>query len=568
MAGRFTEAKNVKVDNTPKENTENHIQVAFYGRVSKNEENMLRSLKNQPEILGNWMERYPDWEIFHIYLDEGITGLNTKKRHEFNQMMQDAKAHKFQVILIKSVTRFGRNISDTSKALDVLLALGIRIVFLEDNIDSANQGDIQKFGLFAWLAEIESRKISERVNLTFDKMKGDGYYFGSKSPYGYTKVEGKLFINADESQTIQNIYNWYLQGIGATVISNKLAENNIKPPLAKRWSEQHIKRILSNPCYIGDTYTNQSKTIDFKNRIRITNAIDEWNYFPNTHDPIIDKEIFNKVQQLMSQKKKLYKENHRPSSKHLLSNLIICGRCNSSYTRKAKKDRKILWNCWKYDKYGTAECTSESVNEEDLFLLLEYTFSNLKQNKDKLKQQRIKEKESLAKNQNNVIVVTKQLEDKKERLQVKLDKLLDLYTDDMISKDDYLQRSNPVSQEIKGIDNEIIAVIQGEENDKMLDMITNNLIKDLDMLGDRENWTNAILKRHIEYIKVYDKENIEILLFATKKSFNLSEEKEYLNTNTHCSRCVEGGTSKEIARFQCIEVSKPINVIGYVRIRD
>ena len=557
---RIAEAKNqfnqqpsdIKNTNIPI-NDINELHVGFYGRVSKDEESMLRSLKNQKEFFGNWLEQNPNWKLYDIYIDEGITGLNTKKRHGFNRMMHDAKNGCFQIVMIKSISRFGRNMSDTSAALDVFLELGIRVIFVEDNIDSINKQDLEKFGLFAWLAEIESRKISDRVNITFDKMRKEGYYFGSKAPYGYSKKDGKLYINLEESKIVEKIYNLYLSGYGTSKIAITLTKENIPAPIANRWNDMHIKRTLTNPCYIGNTYTNQSKTIDIKSRKRATNNFNEWILFENSHQAIISKDIFEQVQVEFEKRKNDYLKKSRQSTKHLFSNIVKCGRCGSSYMRKERYDKikaTPRWTCWNYDKYGTTACVSERISEDNLTDILIDIFKSFKDNKKELTEIVNNEKDFLFKNKKYYKDELKIQESKKDVLLKKMAKLLDLYTEDEITKKEYIDRTNPIGKDIDVINKELNNIQKKLIEDNDIDKRLQDFIDELDDMCNVENWSNIRLKKHIYAIIVYDRNTIEVILQLQRNAYEFNS--TYLSTPTVVG-VWKGVRHTKSLDFKCLE---------------
>lgn len=485
-----------------------------------------------------------------------MPGLNTKKRFGFQRMMKDAKQGKFKILMIKSISRFGRNMTDTSGALDILLNLGIRVIFVEDRIDSANAGDIEKFGLFAWLAEIESRKISERIKITFDKMKNDGYYFGSKPPYGYYKKKGKLYINKEESQVVKMIYDLYLYGYGATNIVNKLTEMNISPPLAKTWNEVHIKRILTNPVYTGDTYTNQSSTIDIKTRKRIVNNFNEWNYFPNTHEAIISKEEFEKVQLEMERRRNMFYKNNRPSTTHLFSNLIKCGRCGYSYVLKKRYDYKTpkhWWSCWNYEKHGTKGCTSVRIEDNKFRGHLLNIFQLLKDHKNILLKMVEVEKDIISYGDINLKNTLDDLLKHKEKLNKKLQKLLELYSEDFITKLEYIEQSKPIHNEIAGISAKIDDIQKKLAMNDDVDKRLKEFLEKIDILCDPDKWTNQLLKEHVYAIIIYEKDLIEVVLQIQKNSFEFTNKNNstYLDTSTVVG-VWKGIHQRKTLDFQCL----------------
>ncbi len=550
MSGRFAYARRM----TPEEETietrighdnphdsisdEQETYVAFYARVSKEEENMLRSMKNQKEMFGDWLKTNSNWVLYDTYLDEGITGLNTKKRYGFRRLLEDAKRGKFKIVIIKSISRFGRNMTDTNAALDLLMGLGVRVIFKEDSIDSNNASDVQKFGLFSWLAEIESRKISERINTTFDKMKKQGYYFGSKAPFGYYKKEGKLYINTEEAKIVRGIYDKFQSTQNYNEVIRYLDDMGVSPYLADEWSSTQVKRILSNPCYTGDTYNNQSKTVDVKQRVRETNNFDQWNYFPDTHEVIISKKVFEKVQIIMEEKREHHNKTHRPSTKHLFSNLVECGRCGSTYARRSKSDRPTAWNCSAYEEYGTKKCSSVRVRESDLIEIVRSFFNYIANNKPELVRLADKAKSDMESNENVLKRQLEQLQSEKDSNAKKMKKLLDLYAEDLITKQEYVERTKPYNDEINILTQNISDIQKQLASFENIDLTLKKTIETIDNMCDPNNWSNELLKETLHKIVVSGKDAGEDRIDIYLKLQKATAMKEmYLNEDPHSGRC-------------------------------
>lgn len=547
QGGRFGAAKKIVQQQEDESNNElsnfyknlsKSVYVGFYGRVSSDEEQQLRSLRNQQEMFGYWMLENPEWQIYEMYLDEGITGLNLFKRDAFKKFINDAKAGKFQVAMIKSVSRFGRNMADTTAALDMLISIGVRVIFVEERIDSNNSNDLEKFGLFAWLAELESRKISDRVLMTFDKMQKEGYYFGSKAPYGYTREKGKLYINEEEAIVVKQIYRMYLEDcLGYSRIRNKIQEMKILNPMKTGfdWRTRTIILILTNPVYTGDTYTKQTKTVEIKSRKRIINSLDDWLYFPNTHEAIIDKEYFEKVTKEMERRTRINQDiqdsvkipKRKDSSKNLFSGLIVCGRCGTSYVRKTiyqrpsnkAEEKAFTWRCKNYEHFGKSVCTSESVHEKILTQVMSDIFRGLKEDKSKIAEIIKAEKKKTTMTENTLKHKRRELENESNKILKKTQKLLELYTDDEITKEEYLESSKPLNIRIANIKEELENLKSRMEEDIEITNDVQNLVKDLDTLADTKKWTNELLKRNVEAIIIHTKTNIEVILKLNKSQY-------------------------------------------------
>ena len=180
-------------------------RVAFFSRVSTDLQHM--SIENQQKIFNQWLERNRDCIFYKLYEDEGISGAKGYKRIEWLQMLEDGKNGLYDVIVAKSFSRFGRNQTETLSAIKELRAKGIRVVFLEDNLDS--EQDMSKFGLFAWLSEQEAQKTSERIKMVWDSYNKEGKIHMCLAPYGYiydTQIKN-FVVNEIERPVIERVFN-------------------------------------------------------------------------------------------------------------------------------------------------------------------------------------------------------------------------------------------------------------------------------------------------------------------------------------------------------------------------
>jgi site-specific DNA recombinase len=548
--------------------------VAFYSRVSTDEIEQLNSLKNQPLILQDYISKNPNWELYESYIDEGISGLSISKRLGFRKMLSDAERGKFQILIVKSVSRFGRNMTDTNTTLDFLLKIGIRVIFIEDNIDSINRTDLEKFGLYSWLAENESRKISERVTGTLNKLQKDGAYLG-RTPFGYIKKGNKLEIkNEQESNIIKEIYSLYLRGNGAKRITDIMNEKYLsyRP---NGWNSTMIRGILTNTVYIGDTHTRMFHTVDIKQRKRVKTKEEDREYFHDTHPAIIDRKTFAEVQTIKGERYEMSMQHQKQSSVHIFSNLIVCGRCGSSYIRQAKKGRTIGWSCVNYETYGKKlpketetrkPCTKRvSIKEDDLSDSLEAFFRNLQKNKEKLIEMAKKEQDFIDGHKGSIKKQLDELNKDRDKLRRKLERLLDLYEEDEITKKQYLERSKPVddqifllSKRIKDVEN----IINGsEENNTLFE----SFLSILPILCDRKKWTNNLLKKYLSGIIIYTKEEIDVIIKLQKKAQQIRDfenENVYLSDNDNSCHHIHIGTME----FNTLNNAQNRTIKAFVRL--
>jgi len=341
------------------------LKVAAYCRVSTKKEEQEKSLENQQKYFTEIIGTTPSWQFHAIYSDEE-SGTSTKKRKGFLQMMADARAHSFDLILTKEISRFARNVQDSIKYTEELKRLGIEVRFLTDSINSFDPDHELRFNLMSSIYQDESRRTSQRVRWGHQRQMENGVVFGA-SVYGYHLKGGKLTINEKEAQVIRLIFNLYLEdGMGAHKIAKALENKGILSPTGSfAWKSATILRMLKNEKYMGMLKQKKQITIDYKTHQRKTNnGEEEFIVIENSHEAIIPPETWQALQQEIASRrtKIINKTNH--SNRYWLSGKIQCEDCKSTYKRKKisrGRYQYIVWVCAKASKEG-----KEKVNDAGL----------------------------------------------------------------------------------------------------------------------------------------------------------------------------------------------------------
>lgn len=360
------------------------LKVATFSRTSTDNLSQSKSIENQEDVYKSWIEKN-NCVLYKNYIDEGISGTKGKYRVEWKELIQDGKEKKYNILLSKSYSRFGRNMVETLSAIKELRESGIRIIFIEDNLDSTK--DTTNFGLFSWLAEMESKKTSERIKTVFDNFKEKGKIYNCIAPWGYDYDIGKknFVINELEAPIIRRIFKLYLQGNGTTKIANMLTSEGLKGKNGGVIRGNTIKNTILNEVYIGTLVQGKSEGIDVTILKRNKIEKEKWVKHLNNHESIITYETFikaNKIFKANSEKAKKHRYSikgaERASNASLFSNLLVCSNCGSSMTIRRKKDKKSYYNCIEYERKGRASGhTSNRVEEEFLMEYIVYRLNEL-----------------------------------------------------------------------------------------------------------------------------------------------------------------------------------------------
>ena len=259
-------------ENAGRKNTVRKLRVAAYCRVSTEEEEQQGSFEIQKLYYTEKINSTPEWEVAGIYADDGISGVHTKKRDGFNQMIQDCKKHRIDLILTKSISRFARNTLDSIQYVRMLKQMGIAVVFEKENINTATMNSEMILTVLSAFAQAESESISQNVA----RGKRMGYKHGKFAfPYGriigYRKgADGKPEIIPEQAEVIRLIFNSYLQGDSLQSIKTKLETAGALTARGNtEWSAQSIQRILQNEKYCGDVLLQKTFTEDVLTGVHI-----------------------------------------------------------------------------------------------------------------------------------------------------------------------------------------------------------------------------------------------------------------------------------------------------------
>lgn len=346
------------------EGTIHKIRCAAYCRVSSSSEDQLHSYATQVKFYGEKFDDSDTEELIDIYADEGITGTSADKRTEFQRLIRDCKRGKIDRIYTKSLSRFARNTKECLNTVRLLRELGITLFFEKENIDTAKNTDELMITIMGGLAQEESTSISKNMRWSVRKRMENGTFVQSVPPYGYVKRDEKLVVDPETSEIVKEIFRMYLGGTGTNTIARILNSRGILTGMyQKKWNHKIVKYILSNEKYTGDSLMQKTYKTETLPMIQKRNhgEYDQF-YVENTHEAIISKADFQKVQELLTISASKF---HRESKgKHILGSMIKCGVCGSTYKRKCNSG-KYYWCCIEHD-LNSQNCSSKPIAEESI----------------------------------------------------------------------------------------------------------------------------------------------------------------------------------------------------------
>ena len=339
------------------------IPVASYCRVSTDKDDQANSFAAQQRYFKEYIDRQPDWELYEVYADEGITGTSTKKRTNFNRMIHDAHMGKFKLIITKEVSRFSRNILDTISFTRELKSLGVGVLFMNDGISTLEPDAELRLSIMGSIAQEESRKTSTRVKWGQSRQMERGVVFG-RSMLGYDVKDGKLSINPDGAEIARLIFHKYaVEKKGTTVIARELREAGYQTYHGStNWSNSHIVKILKNEKYVGDLTQKKTFTPDYLTHAKKYNhGEEEMITITNHHEPIISRAIWNITQAELQKRNRHGELGAGHSNRYVFSGKIKCGECGYSFVSRYKKRKDGT----RYRKWGCLAATDHHTGRVD-----------------------------------------------------------------------------------------------------------------------------------------------------------------------------------------------------------
>lgn len=339
------------------------MRCAVYIRVSTDKEEQKTSLENQRSLFFQYLED-KGWDVFDFYID--VESGTTSKREHLQRLIQDAKERKFDVIVAKELSRLARNGGLSYQIRDMARDNRIDIVTLDNAINTI-EGKGEMFGLYAWMYEQESQRTSTRIKAALSSKARKGEFKGSVPPYGYRLNSGKL--EDDSPNIVKRIFRMYLEGKGFDAIARTLTREGCPTPaqvIGKKnaglyWQGTSIKKILTNPHYIGDLVQGRQTTVSVTSKVREEIPKEKQIITENAHQALISREDFEAIQQYMEDRKR---QQAKPKAKkHLFTNYLFCADCGKAqwYVQYRKG-----YVCGNYYKHGKHVCSQHSVKEKEL----------------------------------------------------------------------------------------------------------------------------------------------------------------------------------------------------------
>ena len=367
-------------------------RAALYIRLSREDGDKTESdsVVNQKRLLTHFADNQPDIESYQYYVDDGWSGANFN-RPDFLRMMSDVYAQKVDCVIVKDSSRFGRNASESGRYIgEVFPRLRVRYIAVNDAIDSGrSQGvaiDFLNNSMRGMINEYYVAANSESIRSTLDMERRRGLFIGSFAKYGYQKDPAdhhKLLVDEEAAEVVRSIYRMYLGGAGMRSIVRFLNDSGIpNPSTYKRqshpsykthsirnstlWSDKTVRRILQDEMYIGNMVQGKNRKVSYKDKAVIALPQEEWIRVRDTHEAIIGKEDFERVQRMLNGHAKMSPVSGEIG---LFSGLLRCADCGHALIKKTNHNPDktyVYYRCSTYCKCKGA-CSAHSIRYEKLY---------------------------------------------------------------------------------------------------------------------------------------------------------------------------------------------------------
>ena len=506
-------------DNKPK-------RVAAYCRVSTDKTDQANSLESQQRYFNEYINRNPLWELYDIYVDDGISGTNTKKRAAFNHMIDDAVNGKFDLIITKEISRFARNIVDSITYTRELKQHGVGVLFLNDGIYTLDSDGELRLALLSTIAQEESRKTSERVKWGQRRQMEKGVVFG-KDMLGYDVRGGKLILNEEGAETVRKIFHKFLdEGKGVHRIAKELREEGVKTATRmKDWSYTNILRILRNEKYCGDLVQQKTYTPDYLTHQKKRNYGEvETVTIRDHHEPIISRERFEAAQRELKRRRPTDSTVKAYANRYALSGKIVCGECGASFVRR-QKNRKdgtfnVKWVCAESQKNGvrhkkkdggTAGCTTNSINDRDIKQILQRVVADTMNGREEIIRKLLQTVESVIQTVSDNDNISR-LEKETEKCAEKKKRLLDMCLNGYIEAKDYRAVCDELETQISELQS---ALAEEKDQQKMIsdkEKMISEIKNFVSNISCGAEWNDAFYRNIVDKIVVYNGRKMDIHL--------------------------------------------------------
>ncbi|WP_449290461.1 recombinase family protein [Oscillibacter ruminantium] len=362
------------------------LRVTYYARVSSESDEQLNSLGNQISYYEDLIRKNKSWTFVPGYIDEGLSGISTKKRENFNRMIEDAAADKFDLVITKEISRFARNTLDSIRFTRELLNDGVGVFFQNDNINTLDEDSELRLSIMSSIAQDELRKLSSRIKFGHQQAIKNSVVLGNNRIFGYRKDSKKLVIDEDEAPMVRELFELYATGeYSMKQIEMLFWQRGYRNHNGNKIAHTTMSGMISNPKYKGYYVGNKVKVVDMFTKKQKFLPPEEWVMFKDETGEIVPaivtEELWEQANAVLKKRSEDVKGrqgicNHA----NLLTGKLYCTYCGAPYYRRDSVDRSghknSKWVCSGKIKNGADSCPSFAIYEEEIKPLLFEVFQD------------------------------------------------------------------------------------------------------------------------------------------------------------------------------------------------
>ena len=464
------------------------LRVTFYARVSSESDEQLNSLGNQIAYYENKIKQVSCWTFVPGYIDEGISGISTKKREDFNRMISDAEKDVFDLIITKEISRFARNTVDSISFTRHLLGFGVGVVFENDGINTLDEDAELRLTIMASIAQEELRKLSMRVQFGHRQAIKEGVVLGNSRIFGYTKNNGRLVVDEEQAEMVRELFELYATDkYSMKQIEEIFWNKNYRNLNGKKIAHSTMSNMIANAKYKGYYVGNKVKVVDMFTKKQKFLPPEEWVMFKDETGEIVpaivSEELWDKANAILQRRSEDVK-NRQGICNHanLLTGKLFCSDCGAAYYRRDSKDKKgnknSKWVCSGKIKNGAESCRSFAIYEEEIKPILFEVFQETEVNVSALIDEYVEMYRSLD-GDNKISKQIEAQQKRKELATMKKNKLLGFNAMGELSDADFLAMNKQCLAEIKDAEEQIkeleMQLYSREEFRKHMDAIRTTL---------------------------------------------------------------------------------------------
>ena len=361
------------------------LRVTYYARVSSDSDEQLNSLDNQISYYENFIKKNKVWTFVPGYIDEGLSGISTKKRKHFNEMIDDAKSGMFDLIITKEISRFARNTLDSLQYTRELLGLGVGVFFQNDNINTLDEDAELRLTIMSSIAQDELRKLSSRIKFGHQQAIKSNVVLGNSRIFGYKKEDKRLVIDETQAPMVRDLFRLYATGeYSMKQLEKHFYNQGYRNYNGNKIAHSTMSGIISNPKYKGYYVGNKVRIVDMFTKKQKFLPPEEWVMFKDETGEIVpaivSEELWDKANEVLVRRSEDVKKrqglcNHA----NLLTGKLYCSHCGSAYYRRESKSKdgtvNSKWVCSNKINNGADACPSFPLYEDEIKPILFEVFS-------------------------------------------------------------------------------------------------------------------------------------------------------------------------------------------------